>query len=290
MAIENLGKLQHPDAFEPVEQFTRTHLPTVWYTSISALAASGGERAVPLLEELWKLDPEKRRALLEAFLWIGSNAASNKILQLLSPFDGEKAALLASALSFGLGLVANTSITFRVGMFESTDDRLVAIIDAYFDEMTPDGMLRALFAMRYIATSPARQLLERIASNPKYDIPHPNNSPPSRQTVREAAIGILCDLGSEAAIEAVLDTLSHQPVNIIEYRLTKMEPGLVGEALQRRLSSAKDTTLIPLLTLLGTFGDPTVLPDLKPYIDDPRQEVADAAYMAEQRILGLAYF
>ena len=88
----------------------------------------------------------------------------------------------------------------------------------------------------------------------------------------------------------MLDTLSHQQVNIIEFRLTKMEHELVRDALQRRLNSEKDDILIPLLTLLGTFGDPTVLPDLKPYIDDPRQEVADAAYMAEQRILGLTYF
>jgi hypothetical protein len=175
-------------------------------------------------------------------------------------------------------------------MFESTDDRLLAIIATYFDEMTPDGMLRALLAMKYVATPPAHQLLERIVSNPKYDIPQLNTPPASRQTLRDVAIRILCDLGSDAVIEEVLDTLSHQPVNIIEFRLTKMEPGLVGDVLQRRLNSAKDNTLLPLLTLLGTFGDPTVLSNLKPYIDDPRQEVADAAYMAEQRILGLAYF
>ncbi len=290
MAIENLGKLQHPNAFEPVEQFTRTNLPIVWYASISALAASDGERALPLLQELWELDPEKHKAILEALLWIGSKAATNKILELLSPFDGEKAALLASALSFGRGLVGFASTTYRIGMFESTDDRLVTIIDTYFDEMTPDGMLRALFAMEYIATPPARQLLERIAGNPKYDIPRPNTPPASRQTLRDVAILTLCDLGSGAVIEAVLDTLSNQPVNVIEFRLTKMEHGLVRDALQRRLNSAKDNILIPLLTLLGTFGDPTVLPDLKPYIDDPKREVADAAYMAEQRILGLAYF
>jgi HEAT repeat protein len=114
--------------------------------------------------------------------------------------------------------------------------------------------------------------------------------PASQQTLRDVAILILCDLGSETVIEAMLDTLSNQTVNVIEFRLTKMGHGLVRDALQRRLNSAKDNTLIPLLTLLGTFGDPTVLPDLKAYTDDPRQEVADAAYLAEQRILGLAYF
>ena len=156
--------------------------------------------------------------------------------------------------------------------------------------MHPESMLRALFAMEYIATPPARQLLERIANNAKYDIPRPGAQPPSRQTLRDVAILILCDLGSDRVIEAMLDTLAHQPVNVIEFRLTKMEQGLVRDALQRRLNSAKDNALIPLLSLLGTFGDATVLPDLKAYIDDSRQEVADAAYLAEQRILGLARF
>jgi len=150
--------------------------------------------------------------------------------------------------------------------------------------------LRALLALKYIATPPARQLLEHIASNPKYDFPRPSDPPDSRQTLRDGAILILCDLGSDAVIEAVLDTLSDQSVNVIEFRLTKMEHGLVRDALLRRLNAAKDSILISLLTLLGAFGDTTVLSDLKPYIDDPRQEVADAAYMAEQRILGLAYF
>src|SRR5258708_27163183 len=101
---------------------------------------------------------------------------------------------------------------------------------------------------------------------------------------------MLCDLGSNAVIDAVLDSLSDQPANIIEFRLTKMDYGLVRDALRKRLRSANDPILIRLLTLLGTFGDHTVFPDLQPYIDDPGQEVTDAAYMAEQRILGLAYF
>jgi hypothetical protein len=100
---------------------------------------------------------------------------------------------------------------------------------------------------------------------------------------------MLCDLGSNVAIEAVLDTLSDLPANVIEFRLTKMDYRSVGDALRKRLHAASDLVLIRLLTLLGTFGDYTVLPNLQPYIDDPRQEVADAAYVAEQRILGLAY-
>jgi len=101
---------------------------------------------------------------------------------------------------------------------------------------------------------------------------------------------MLCDLGSNVVIDAVLDTLSDQQANVIEFRLTKMDYKSVGDAVRKRLNAASDLVLIRLLTLLGTFGDDTVLPNLQPYIDDPRQEVADAAYIAQQRILGLAYF
>jgi len=62
----------------------------------------------------------------------------------------------------------------------------------------------------------------------------------------------------------------------------------VRDALQRHLNSASDATLSKLLELLGLFGDHTVLPMITIYIDDPRIEIADAAYTAEQQILGMA--
>jgi HEAT repeat protein len=289
--IEHLGKLQHPDAFEPIELYARKHLPIVGHMTINALVASDGERAIPFLHEVWKFDPEKRKTILRALLWIGTRIATDKIIELLQPIDGEKTTLLANALWNGRGLDFITGTMCRVGILEAVDSRLVAIIAAHFDEMAFDGMWQAIIAMKYIGTLAARQLLELIADDPKYEeIPFPNATPGSLQTIRQAAIHPLCDLGSEAVIDAILDSLSDQPANIIEFRLTKMDYGLVRDALQRRLHSANDRVLIRLLTLLGTFGDHTVLPALQPYIDDPRQEVADAAYLAEQRILGLAYF
>jgi hypothetical protein len=54
------------------------------------------------------------------------------------------------------------------------------------------------------------------------------------------------------------------------------------------LGSANDATLSKLLELLGFFGDHRVLPMIATYIDDPRIEIADAAYTAEQQILGTA--
>lgn len=289
--IAYTGKLQHPDAFEHIEQFIRTHLPKVREEAIYALATSGGERAIPLLHELWNLDPESHQSILEALFWIGTNAASDTILELLYPLDVGKAVLLVNVLHRGraLSYITDTNY-FRPGMLASTDVRLVTIIDTYFDDMTPEAMLFALFDMEYIATPQARQLLERVASSTKYDIPRPTSSPNSPQTMRDVAILILCHLGSTTVINAVLDTLANQPVSVVEYHLAKMEHTMVKESLQRRLKSANDVILIPLLTLLGTFGDHTILPALQPYIDDPRQDVADAAYLAEQRILGLAYF
>jgi len=187
-------------------------------------------------------------------------------------------------------LDAITSYTFSVGVMASTDDQLVAIVDTYFDEMDLEGMQHALIAMKYIATARAQQLLERIASIPKYEISPSNITPSPVQTIRDMAIHKLWELGSGVVIDAVLDTLSDYPANVVEFRLTRMKPELVRKALQLRLNSADEMILIRLLTLLGTFGDHSVLPDLRSYIDDPRQEVANAAYEAEQRILGLAYF
>ncbi len=289
--IAYLGKLQHPDAFEYIEQFICTHLPKVGEEAIYALAASGDEQAIPLLHELWNLDPESHQSILEALFWIGTKEATDTILELLYPLDVGKAALLVHVLHRGRALSYITDTTyFRPGVLASTDARLVTIIDTYFDEMTPEAMLFALFDMEYIATPQARQLLERVASSATYDIPRPTSSPDSPQTIRDVAIVILCHLGSATVIDAVLDTLAHQPASVVEYNLAKMEHNVVKEALQRRLKSANEVTLIPLLTLLGTFGDHTVLPALQPYTDDPRQEVADVAYVAAQRILGLAYF
>lgn len=99
----------------------------------------------------------------------------------------------------------------------------------------------------------------------------------------------LCDLGSSIVIDAMLDMLLDQPVHVIEFRLRGMNYTSIRDALQRRLDAAENGVLICLLTLLGTFGDHTVLPALQPYMNDLNQEVANAAYTAEQQILGLAY-
>lgn len=289
MVIINLGKLQHPDAFEPVAFYIRQNFPTNSYTSIHALAASGGERAIPLLSELWQRDSEKRDMILRALLWIGTGAATNKILELLTPFSGEQLTLLVKALSRGRGLDLITGTIAGVGVLQATDERFIPLIDTVFEDMSPDVMLQTLVAMKYIATPQARTLLKRVVNDPRYDIPRPGSSPDAQQTLRDVALLILCDIGDDDAIHPLLDTLAHQPAHVIEFRLAKMDYGVVKEVIRQRLPFAQDEILIRLLTLLGTFGDGTILPYIQLYMNHSKQEVADAAYEAEQRILGVAY-
>lgn len=290
LVISNLGELQHPDAFEPIEHYARKHLPKVRHQTIGALTASGGDRAIPLLQEMWEYDPDKRRTILRALLWIETHAATDTIVELLQPIDAEKATLLAHALSRGKGLDFITGTAHHVGILETVDERLVLMLDAYFDEMVFDGKWQTLIAMKYIGTPTARQFLERIFNDVRYDeVLFPNARPGSFRTIRQAAMHMLYDLGSNVVIDAVLDTLLDQPAQVIEFRLRGLDYISVRDALQRRLSSAQNQLLIRFLTLLGTFGDHTVLPALQPYINDLNQEVADAAYTAEQLILGLAY-
>src|SRR5258708_13997298 len=291
LPISNLGELQHPDGFEPIEHYARKHLPEVGNQTVGTLTASGGERAIPLLQEMWGYDPDKRKAILRALLWIETITATNKIIELLQPIDGKKAVLLANALSNGRGLDFITGTALHVGILETVDNRLVAILDAHFDEMNFVGKWRAVIAMKYIGTLVARPMLVRIANDPKYDeILFPNAGPGSFRTIPEAAINMLYDFGYPLVIDAMLDTLLDQPAHIIEFRLRAMDYTSVKDALQRRLNSAEGQLLIRLLTLLGIFGDYTVLPALQPYINDSKPEVADAAYTAEQQILALAYF
>lgn len=63
--------------------------------------ACGGKCALPLLYELWNLDPKSHRSILEALFWIGTKAASDRILELLYPLDVGKAALLVKVLHRG---------------------------------------------------------------------------------------------------------------------------------------------------------------------------------------------
>ncbi|MBA2392461.1 MAG: hypothetical protein H0V70_06910 [Ktedonobacteraceae bacterium] len=89
-------------------------------------------------------------------------------------------------------------------------------------------------------------------------------------------------------IDLLLDKLADQNLGFLKFFLAKLEQEQVRDALQRHLSSANDATLSKLLELFGFFGDHTVLLTLTMYIADPRIEIADIAYTAEQQILGMA--
>jgi len=285
MIVDSLGKLLHPSVFEVLEKFAKQKLPAVWDITISALAASGGEKAIPFLHQAWELDTGKQQSIIQALLWIGTNAAAEKIKELLTPYSMEKAVLLAKALGHGRSLLLSMARSRSSMVYDWVDDQLIAILDRYVDEMSAEDKLTIIFALEYIAAPSARRLLERIASDPHYNILRSSDSP---QTLRDVAVQMLCHLGSEMAIDFLLDDLANQNLAFLEFFLAKLEQERVRDALQRHLGSANDATLSKLLKLLGFFGDHTVLPMIATYIDDPRIEIADTAYTAKQHILGMA--
>lgn len=285
MIVDSLGKLQHPSAFQVLEKFAQQKLPVVWPETIGALAASGGEQAIPFLHQVWELDVKNHQYIIQALLWIGTNAAADKIKELLAPYSLEKAILLAKAVGHGKSLLLSIGRSRSNMVYDWIDDQLVDILDQYVDEMSAEDKLTVIFALEYIAVPSTRQLLERIASDPHYGILRSNDS---SQTLRDVAVQILCEVGSERAVDLLLDKLADQNLAFLEFFLARLEQEQVKNALQKRLDSANATTLSKILTLLGFFGDRTVLPTLTTYIDDPRIEIADTAYTATQQILGMA--
>jgi len=265
MVVDSLGQLYYPSAFDVIEKFAQQKLPVVWDETISAFAASGGEKAIPFLQKAWELDPGMQQGIIQALLWIGTSAAAEKIKELLTPYSLEKAVLLAKALSHGRSLLLSGTRTRSSMVYDWVDDQLIAILDRYVDEMSAEDKLTVIFALEYIAVPSAQRLLKRIASDSHYDIPRPSSS---TQTLRDVAVLILCDLGSEVAINYLLDDLADQSLASLELLLSKLEQERVRDALQQRLGSANDAILGKTLTLLGVFGDHTVLPVITTYIND----------------------
>ena len=134
-------------------------------------------------------------------------------------------------------------------------------------------------------------MLESIASEEKYDIPLPSDAGKyGHHTIQTEAIRVLISLGSGIVIESVLDAILEKAAAGLsggEVTLARMERGVVVKALERRLSSANEIALIRLFELLCIFGDQSVLPIIRTYTNDLRKKIANAAYEAEQRILGL---
>lgn len=284
--IQELGRLHHPAAFVPLEIYLRQQWPQVSYSMIDALVASDAVRALPHLLELWPLaDSERKRLILGALLWVNSTAASTAIWEMLQPVDADGIALLVRAIRRGRGLSVIGGTRFPIG---PVDDRLVNLVEDCFDRLEPADQRDALWAFADVATPRARQMLERIASDPLYDTSLPGATPNTGQTFREEATDLLIRLGSSTTVDAVLDQLPVSHIGIPEDRLAKMDRVPVIAALQHRLHSAKEPVQIQLFELLGRFGDQSALTDIRAFIDDPSPAIANAAYETEQRILGLA--
>ena len=286
--ITALGRLHHPGAFETVEANVRRNWPRVGLHSVSALVATGGERALPLLRDLWHQATEhqtvNREVIIECLLWLGTDRANDFILELLTPLDIKKVTILVTALMQGGRLLFLTStIPIRY-----VDDRIIAIVRAQFDDLNPEDQWCALIALDRIATPAARDMLEQIATAPAYSRPWSCTNRPEFQTLRQAATQLLSFSGATSVVDTVLDELTGSHPGFIEWRLAKMDREVVISAIRYRLPSADEAVLVRLLDLLGWFGGIQELTDVRSYIHDQRLTIANAAYEAEQRILKLS--
>ena len=283
MIVDSLGKLEYPSAFPALEKFAQQKLPNISISTICALVATGGEQAIPFLHQVWEIDVKNQSHIIQAFLWMETNAAADKIKELIAPYALEKAILLAKALSRGRSLPlygwSRSSATYNW-----VDDQLIDVLNSYVDKMSKDDKLTVIFALEYIPMPSAKRLLERIASDPYYDIQRSSDSP---QTLRDVAVWTLCNSGSERAVDFLLERLVDKRLGVPEFLLSKLGPEQVKNALLKRLDSADDISLSKILKLLGFFGDRTMLPALTKYIADSRIEIADLAYTAQQQILGM---
>jgi HEAT repeat protein len=290
LIITALGRLYHPSAFEAVESNVRCGWPRVALHSISALVATGSERAMPLLRDLWhqatEHQTENRKVIIGCLLWLGTDGANDLILELLSPHEIQNVTILVTALMRGGELLFLNS-TIPPG---PVDDRFIAIVRTYFDELNPEDQWCALIALDRIATPAARDMLEHIATAPVYSCPWSCTTRPEFQTLRQAATQLLSFSGATSMVDTVLDELTGSHPSFIELRLSKMERESVIVAIRNRLPIADEVVLARLLELLGWFGGTKELSDVRPYIHNPRLVIANAAYEAEQRILKLIEF
>jgi len=290
LIITALGHLHHPSAFEAVQTYVRRGWPRVALHSISALVATGSERSLPLLRDLWHQatedQTENRKVIIGCLLWLGTDRAHDFILELLSPHDIKKVAILVTALMHGGELLFLTS-TIPTG---PVDDRFIAIMRAYFDDLNSEDQWCALIALDRIASPAARDMLEHIATASVYSRPWSCTARPEFQTLRQAATQLLSFSGATSVVDAVLDELTGPRPGFIEWRLAKMDREGVIASIRSRLPLADEVVLTRLLDLLGWFGSVQELVDARRYIRDPRLAIANAAYEAEQRILKLSEF
>src|SRR5260370_10158661 len=177
---------------------------------------------------------------------------------------------------------------------DQLDDRLVEFIASHFDRLPLADQHHALFAFTRTRTSSARHLLESIASNPAYDIPLlAMASMYERQTLPTEALRLLPSAGASITIDLVIDEILAKAAEGYtggEVSLAKLDREVVIEALREQLSKANEIHRRRLLELLRIFGATRLLSDIRIHMQDPRLKIADAAYEAEQTILGTMDF
>lgn len=276
-----IGYIASPRGSPILQRLINTKWPSPSHETIEAFVAIEREAAIGLLSDLWRDGVCERDFLVSALRWIGGDASVRAILGLIGEEPIQAARLLSQTLWRGVGL----------GYFGGTrmggplDDRLVTVLELGMRSLSPDDLQHVVWALESAATPKSISVLERLSGDERLDMEVGLLS--SRHTLRKEVIGALQNLGSPQVLDGTITELGGEHPNIAVYRLSKMPRDAVAGALKARLTTLPTRALQQALRLLGWFGDERVLGDVRRYIPDPRSKVADCAYEAEQRLLGL---
>lgn len=249
-----------------------------------ALTATGGDRAINALRAIWASRPSARKHILRCLFWLSSTAATDAILDLVDLEDYDELRLLLSCAAYGGHLAI---IGGRIGL--AVDPRIVSLLVSRFDSFQPPEQEAVLRVAEQSGMPQARHLLERVATDPIWEIALPQANPAVQRTLRSVAVDQLLRLGSPVVLDRALDMLdgTDRGRSMAFFWLERMPREVVEHELQQQLLHAQREDLPDLLTLIGWLGSAAAAPAVRPYQDDPDPQVFDPAYEAEQRLLGL---
>ncbi|MHB8573832.1 MAG: hypothetical protein ACYDCQ_00730 [Dehalococcoidia bacterium] len=279
-----LGSIRDKRALATLELIIRENLPSPPWEAVEAYVYIALTGAIELLREIWLAGCWDRSEIIGALRWLGEDAAVGTIVGLIGDEPIEAAGTLTETLWQGVGL-GHFGGWHMVGRLH---DQLVGVLERGLPHLAPDQQQKGVWALRDAATPAAIRLLERIATDESFE--GLAGLPGQERSVREQAIFALKELGSPTGVvvAAVLAELSSDSPTLGVYHMSKMPRGAAIESLSASLDTLPTKGLVQALNMLGWMADLSVLPDVRRFISDERHGVADAAYEAEQRLMGLA--